>query len=120
MAARATASGTISFGLVSIPVKLYTATQSKAARFNMLLSDARFLYCYCGTKLTWLTRRAPFGEASLIDTELTVDFAKETTPRDIVTVIATHPLTDHEPWEVMEPGSMVVFKDGLPVAEWRR
>jgi DNA end-binding protein Ku len=36
MAARATASGTISFGLVSIPVKLYTATQSKAVRFNML------------------------------------------------------------------------------------
>ncbi len=31
-----------------------------------------------------LTRRAPFGEARLIDTELTVDFAKETTPRDIV------------------------------------
>ncbi len=30
------------------------------------------------------SRRAPFGEARLIDTELTVDFAKETTPRDIV------------------------------------
>ena len=84
--------------------------------FNMLLCDSRFLYCYCGTKLTWLTRRAPFGEASLIDTELTVDFAKETTPRDIVTVIATRPLTDHESWEVMDPGSMVVFRDGLPVA----
>ncbi|NNL86347.1 MAG: Ku protein, partial [Myxococcales bacterium] len=36
MAARATASGTISFGLVSIPVKLYTAASSKAVRFNML------------------------------------------------------------------------------------
>jgi DNA end-binding protein Ku len=36
MAARATASGTISFGLVSIPVKLYAATQSKAVRFNMI------------------------------------------------------------------------------------
>ncbi len=36
MPARATSSGTISFGLVSIPVKVYTATQSKAVRFNML------------------------------------------------------------------------------------
>ena len=36
MAARATSSGTISFGLVSIPVKVYTATQSKSVRFNML------------------------------------------------------------------------------------
>lgn len=36
MAARAIASGTISFGLVSIPVKLFTATSSQQARFNML------------------------------------------------------------------------------------
>ena len=39
MAARAIASGVISFGLVSIPVKLYTAASSEQARFNML--DAR-------------------------------------------------------------------------------
>jgi DNA end-binding protein Ku len=36
MAARASASGTISFGLVSIPVKLYGATSSKDVHFNML------------------------------------------------------------------------------------
>lgn len=36
MPARATASGTISFGLVSIPVKLYTATRAKDVHFNML------------------------------------------------------------------------------------
>ncbi|MEN9579814.1 MAG: hypothetical protein RJA70_2823 [Pseudomonadota bacterium] len=36
MAARAISSGTISFGLVSIPVKLYTATSAQQARFNML------------------------------------------------------------------------------------
>ena len=84
--------------------------------FNMLLCDSRSLYCFCSTKLSWLTRRAPFGEASLIDTELTVDFAKETTPKDIVTVIATRPLTEGEDWVVMEPGSLVVFHDGLPLS----
>ena len=36
MAARATSSGTISFGLVSIPIKVYTASSSKSVRFNML------------------------------------------------------------------------------------
>ncbi|HEY2409113.1 MAG TPA: Ku protein [Polyangiaceae bacterium] len=36
MAARATSSGTISFGLVSIPVKFFTAASSEQASFNML------------------------------------------------------------------------------------
>ena len=84
--------------------------------FNMLLCDSRDLYCYCSTNLSWLTRRAPFGPASLIDTDMTVDFAKETTRRDIVTVIATQPLTLHEPWIRMDHGGLVVFRDGLPTA----
>jgi predicted glutamine amidotransferase len=33
-----------------------------------------------------------------------------------VTVIATKPLTHHEPWQTMTRGSLVVFRDGLPVA----
>jgi DNA end-binding protein Ku len=36
MAARSIGSGTISFGLVSIPFKLYTATSPKSVSFNML------------------------------------------------------------------------------------
>jgi len=36
MAAHAIASGTISFGLVSVPVKLYAATKSKSISFNLL------------------------------------------------------------------------------------
>ena len=44
MAARATSSGTISFGLVAIPVKLYTAASSEQVRFNMLHDK-------CGSRL---------------------------------------------------------------------
>jgi DNA end-binding protein Ku len=36
MSARAISSGTISFGLVSIPIKLFTATSSHQVHFNML------------------------------------------------------------------------------------
>jgi DNA end-binding protein Ku len=36
MAAHAIASGTISFGLVSVPVKLYAATKSQSVSFNLL------------------------------------------------------------------------------------
>lgn len=44
MAARALSSGTISFGLVSIPVKLFTAASSEQVRFNMVHKD-------CGARL---------------------------------------------------------------------
>ncbi|MCC6849059.1 MAG: Ku protein [Deltaproteobacteria bacterium] len=41
MAARSTGSGTISFGLVSIPVRLYVATSSESLAFNMLHEPCR-------------------------------------------------------------------------------
>lgn len=80
--------------------------------FNMLLSDSKYLFAYCATQLTWITRKAPFGEASLTDAELTVDFVRETTSKDIVTVISTQPLTGNETWNRMGREEMVVFKGG--------
>lgn len=44
MAARSIGSGTISFGLVSIPFKLFTATSAKSVSFNML-------HKACGSRL---------------------------------------------------------------------
>ena len=41
MAARSIGSGTISFGLVSIPVRLYVATSSESLSFNMLHAPCR-------------------------------------------------------------------------------
>jgi glutamine amidotransferase len=82
----------------------------------MLLTESRYLFCYCTTKLSWITRRAPFGEARLKDYELTVDFCQETTPLDIVTVIATDPLTDNEHWQALQTGELCVFENGLVVA----
>src|SRR5438876_67769 len=44
MPAHATGSGTISFGLVSIPVKLYTAAASQSVSFNLL-------HAKCGSRI---------------------------------------------------------------------
>lgn len=82
--------------------------------FNMLLSEGRYLAAYCSTHLSWITRRAPFGEAELLDAEMRVDFEQVTTPRDVVSVVATRPLTRNEVWTTMAPRSMVVFRDGEP------
>ena len=82
--------------------------------FNMLMTESTALFAFCGSKLAWITRCAPFGEASLTDCDMTVDFMQETTPNDIVTVIATVPLTDNETWNTIEPGQLVTFVKGLP------
>lgn len=81
--------------------------------FNALLSEGRFIYASCSKKLCYITRRAPFGRASLVDEDLQVDFAQETTPNDCVTIIATHPLTKDEQWNICAPQSFLVFKDGM-------
>ena len=51
------------------------------------MSDSRSLYCHRATNLVCLTRRAPFGAATLIDEDLTVDFARETNHADVVTIV---------------------------------
>jgi|TARA_B100000700_G_scaffold273028_1_gene317060 glutamine amidotransferase len=80
--------------------------------FNLLLSDGVHLYSFCSTKLAHITRRAPFGEANLSDAELNVNFAEHTTEHDVVSVLATEPLTDNEDWVRMVPGELLVWHDG--------
>ncbi|MBH8580986.1 class II glutamine amidotransferase [Bisbaumannia pacifica] len=80
--------------------------------FNLLLADGHYLYAYCSTKLAHITRRAPFGEATLSDAELCVDFVEHTTPDDVVSVLATEPLTHNEAWVRMAPGELLVWRDG--------
>jgi predicted glutamine amidotransferase len=91
-------------------------TLARDGVYNVLLSDSRSLFCFCTTKLVWITRCAPFGPATLVDEDLTVDFSKETTPDDVVTVVATGPLTRNERWTVMPKETMVAFRDGARVA----
>ncbi|MDP7591914.1 MAG: class II glutamine amidotransferase [Litorilituus sp.] len=76
---------------------------------NIIITDGESLFAYCANNLHWITRRAPFGKASLIDAEVAVDFHTETTPNDIVTVIATQPLTDDEIWHKMSAGQWQLF-----------
>lgn len=83
--------------------------------FNMLLTDGEYLMAYCSNNLHWITRRAPFGEASLKDEDVVIDFKQETTPDDVVTVIATQPLTSNETWQQIQPGKYCLFRYGEKV-----
>ncbi|MDW2031311.1 class II glutamine amidotransferase [Vibrio sp. 665] len=80
--------------------------------FNMLLSDGEYVMTYCTNHLYWITRRAPFGKAALLDEDVEINFQEETTPHDIVSVIATQPLTGNEAWQRMRPGEYGLFHLG--------
>lgn len=84
--------------------------------FNCLLSNGEWVFTYCSTKLAHITRRAPFGPARLKDADVTVDFMAETTPNDIVTVIATEPLTDNEHWHTYQPGEWRLWRHGETIS----
>ncbi|SJL82268.1 class II glutamine amidotransferase [Vibrio palustris] len=83
--------------------------------FNMLLSDGEYVMAYCTNHLYRITRKAPFGHATLIDEEVEVNFQEETTPTDVVSVIATQPLTLNERWLRMKPGEYGIFYLGEQV-----
>lgn len=85
---------------------------------NFLLSDGRFLVAHCSNRLNHITRRAPFGKATLKDVEMRVDFGTETTPKDIVTVIATEPLTTDEEWQAMDAQELLVFSKGEIISRY--
>ena len=91
-------------------------TLQKLGVFNMLLTDGEYLLTYCSTKLHWITRRAPFGMARLSDVDVDIDFSRETTPDDIVTIIATEPLTKNEQWHQMQSGESQLFRYGEALA----
>lgn len=100
----------------AIEVCRFIATQCDQLRqmgvFNMLLTDGEHVMTYCTNHLYSITRRSPFGQATLIDEEVEVNFQEETTPNDVVTVIATQPLTLNEQWHRMKPGEYNVFHQG--------
>ncbi|EPG65618.1 class II glutamine amidotransferase [Leptospira wolffii] len=98
--------------LLSSEIRILLSQLGKKGVSNILLSDSKFLFAYCSTKLVYITRTAPFGEARLIDADMTVDFRKHTGQKDVVTVLATTPLTQNEIWTSFLPGEFQVWKEG--------
>ena len=83
--------------------------------FNFMLSNGQALWAHCSTNLHYLLRQHPFQAAHLQDDDMSVDFARVTTPADRVAVVVTEPLTADEAWVAFKPGELKVFVDGQPV-----
>ena len=102
-------------GELSATLRELVPQASRHGTFNFLLSNGQALWAHGSTRLHWLQRRHPFGQATLQDEDLSVDFARETTADDRVAVVATEPLTRDEPWTAMTPGQVMTFRHGVPV-----
>src|SRR5258706_6907190 len=107
MAARSIASLTISFGLVSIPVKLFSATEaSKAISFNLLHKG-------CGSRLKQqylcIKEEIPVAREEMVKG---YEFAKDQyvmfTPEELKTMeeagTGTADITEFVPIEAVDPG----------------
>lgn len=87
--------------------------------FNFLLSNGDFLLAHCSTKLASIIRKAPFSKAHLKDQDVMVDFSAVTSAIDRVAVIATNPLTENESWKIHEPGTLLLFHEGVIIQEFK-
>ena len=93
-------------------VVAFCAEHAQEGVFNISITNGVWLFSFCSTKLACITRRAPFRPATLRDSDIKVDFRSETTPDDVVSVVATSPLTYDEGWKIFEPGDWCVWEAG--------
>ena len=80
--------------------------------FNFLLSDSKHMYAFCSNRMCWLTRQYPFGRAKLVDTGDVIDLSTSFSKDDVVTLIASHALTENEDWHCMKKGEFRIFNNG--------
>ena len=80
--------------------------------FNCLISNGSWLFAYASSRLHLITRRAPFGRATLADDDVSVDFSELASQEDVVTIISTEPLTKDEQWLPLLSGEAVLLVDG--------
>lgn len=93
-------------------VAALTAEIRSHGLFNFMMSNGDFLFAHASTLLYYIVRKAPFGQAKLLDDDVAIDFAAVTTPNDKVAVIATLPLTVNETWQQLAVNELVMFEGG--------
>ena len=97
---------------LTLTLRELSAQISRHGPFNFMLSNGQALWAHCSTNLFFVERRHPFAHAQLADDDLSIDFARNTTPQDKVAVVVTAPLTTNETWTQFAPGELRVFVDG--------
>lgn len=85
---------------------------AKHGTFNIILSNGEWLYTFCSTHLTYVSRRYPFRKIEFTDTQIEVDLSAHNDQEDQMIIIATHPLTRNEIWHNYNPNQSRLFNNG--------
>ena len=85
--------GVPSVAELTLTLKELTPQIARHGPFNFLLSNGQALWAHCSTNLFFVERKHPFAHAHLADEDLSIDFARNTSPQDKVAVVVTAPLT---------------------------
>lgn len=83
-------------------------------RFNFLMSDGQSLWAYADHSLHFLERTPPYGGelVRLVDDGYAISLAKVKAPDERAVLIATEPLTDEAGWWKLDPGELLVVREG--------
>lgn len=84
---------------------------------NLLIGNGDWLFSLCSTKLASVTRRFPFGTATLKDLDVSLDIGAGLARHSVITVLATEPLTQNEVWMRHRPGMWHLWQQGELVLE---
>jgi len=79
---------------------------------NLLIGNGDWLFSLCSTRLASVSRRFPFGNATLRDHDLNLDIGAGLTRHSVITVLATEPLTQNENWTQYRPGMWQLWRQG--------
>lgn len=79
---------------------------------NLLIGNGDWLFSLCSTRLASVSRRFPFGNATLRDQDLSLDIGAGLTRHSVITVLATEPLTQNEDWTQYRPGMWQLWRQG--------
>ena len=86
---------------------------------NFLLSNGEWQMAHANTLLHYLIRKPPFGKATLIDEDFSIDFAALKKEEERMAVIATLPITCDEKWHQFAVNEFILFHKGEIVARRR-
>jgi len=88
--------------------------------FNFLFADGQHLFARCGDSLYATVRRPPFGDVTLVDAEVSMNFGDHAggSSELRMAAVATMPLTRNESWIRGTPGTLWLFAQGDLVHTW--